>query len=39
VYEGAPTSVTAFFAITPKIAIIALMLRLTIYTFYDLIEA
>jgi proton-translocating NADH-quinone oxidoreductase chain N len=39
VYEGAPTSVTAFFSITPKIAILALLLRLCMYTFYDLIEA
>lgn len=38
VYEGAPTSVTAFFAITPKIAILALLLRLCLYTFYDFIE-
>lgn len=29
VYEGAPTSVTAFFAIVPKIAGIALLLRVT----------
>jgi NADH-quinone oxidoreductase subunit N len=35
VYEGAPTSVTAFFAITPKIAILALLLRLCLYTFFD----
>lgn len=39
VYEGAPTTVTAFFAITPKIAIIALLLRLCMYTFYDLIDS
>ena len=38
VYEGAPTSVTAFFAITPKVAILSLILRLCYYTFYDLIE-
>lgn len=38
VYEGAPTSVTAFFAITPKIAILGLFLRLFFYTFYDLID-
>ncbi len=38
VYEGAPTSVTAFFAITPKIAILSLLLRLCLYTFYDLID-
>jgi NADH-quinone oxidoreductase subunit N len=39
VYEGAPTSVTAFFAITPKIAILALFLRLCYYTFWDLIAS
>lgn len=39
VYEGAPTSVTAFFSITPKIAILALLLRLCMYTFYDFIES
>lgn len=39
VYEGAPTSVTAFFAITPKIAILALLLRLCLHTFYDLIAS
>ena len=39
VYEGAPTTVTAFFSITPKIAILALLLRLCMYTFYDLIDS
>lgn len=39
VYEGAPTSVTAFFSITPKIAVLALLLRLCMYTFYDLIDS
>lgn len=39
VYEGAPTAVTAFFAIAPKIAIPSLPLRPCLYTFYDLIEA
>lgn len=38
VYEGSPTSVTAFFAITPKIAILGLFLRLVFYTFYELID-
>ena len=38
VYHGAPTSVTAFFSITPKIAIFALLLRLCLFTFYDSIE-
>jgi len=39
VYEGSPTSVTAFFAIVPKISLLALFLRLYLYTFYDLIES
>jgi proton-translocating NADH-quinone oxidoreductase chain N len=38
VYEGSPTSVTAFFAIVPKISLLALFLRLYLYSFYDLIE-
>lgn len=38
-YEGAPTHVTAFFALTPKIAIFALLLRFSLYTCYDLIES
>lgn len=36
VYEGAPTSVTAFFSITPKAAILALFIRLFFESFYDL---
>jgi proton-translocating NADH-quinone oxidoreductase chain N len=36
VYEGAPTSVTAFFAIVPKIAILGMFLRLLLFSFYDL---
>ncbi len=36
VYEGAPTPVTAFFAITPKIAIFGLFVRLFESSFYDL---
>nr|YP_009531812.1 NADH dehydrogenase subunit 2 [Leiosporoceros dussii]AXZ70964.1 NADH dehydrogenase subunit 2 [Leiosporoceros dussii] len=35
VYEGSPTLVTAFFSIAPKIAILANMLRVFIYSFYD----
>jgi len=35
VYEGAPTSVTAFFSITPKLAIMAVFLRLFLVGFYD----
>jgi proton-translocating NADH-quinone oxidoreductase chain N len=37
VYEGAPTSVTAFFAIVPKIAILSLVVRLFSYVFYGLL--
>lgn len=36
VYQGAPTAVTALFAITPKISIIILILRLYLTTFYGL---
>jgi len=32
VYEGAPTAVTAFFAVAPKIALFALFSRLFLYT-------
>jgi NADH-quinone oxidoreductase subunit N len=35
VYEGAPTSVTAFFALVPKIAILTMLLRLFYLPFYD----
>lgn len=35
VYEGAPTSVTAFFAITPKAAILAIFIRIFLESFYD----
>jgi NADH-quinone oxidoreductase subunit N len=38
VYEGAPTSVTAFFAIVPKIAILGLLIRFLSITLYDLID-
>ncbi len=39
VYEGAPTPVTAFFAIGPKIAAMALFLRVMIDPFGDMIES
>ena len=39
VYEGAPTPVTAFFAAAPKLAAIALFLRVLIGPFGDLTEA
>jgi len=35
VYEGSPTIVTAFFSVAPKIAILANMLRVFMYSFYD----
>ncbi len=37
VYEGAPTPVTAFFAVAPKIAAIALLVRVMIGPFGDLV--
>ena len=39
VYEGAPTTVSAFFAIVPKIAIFSLMLKLYVYSLYDFMES
>lgn len=38
VYEGAPTPVTAFFAVAPKIAAIALILRVMLGPFGELVE-
>ena len=37
VYEGAPTPVTAFFSVAPKIAAVALVLRVFVYPFGDLV--
>ncbi len=34
VYEGAPTSTTVFFAIVPKLALVAVFLRIFNYSFY-----
>jgi len=39
VYEGAPTPVTAFFAIAPKVAAMALFVRAMSVAFPDLVEA
>jgi proton-translocating NADH-quinone oxidoreductase chain N len=39
VYEGAPTVVSTFFAVVPKIALLALFLRLFLFSFYDLVNA
>lgn len=38
VYEGAPTSVTAFFAVAPKIAAMTLFIRLLMEPFGDLVD-
>lgn len=35
VYEGSPTSTTAFFALFPKIVILTLLIRLLFFTFHD----
>jgi NADH-quinone oxidoreductase subunit N len=39
VYEGAPTPITAFFAVGPKLAAMALFLRVMIGPFGDLFDA
>lgn len=39
VYEGSPTIVTAFFAVTPSISVLAVFLRLFLSTFYDFLDA
>jgi NADH-quinone oxidoreductase subunit N len=38
VYEGAPTPVTAFFAVAPKIAALALLIRVMVGPFGGLVE-
>ena len=38
VYEGAPTSVTSFFALIPKIAAITVFIRFIYVPFYNLID-
>jgi proton-translocating NADH-quinone oxidoreductase chain N len=38
VYEGAPTSITAFFSITPKAAILAVFVRIFMESFYDFMD-
>lgn len=37
VYEGSPTSITAFFAIVPKIAILGILVRLNYDVFFSLL--
>jgi len=36
VYEGAPTSVTAFFSIVPKVSIFGVFIKLFFFSFYEL---
>ena len=38
VYEGAPTPVTAFFSVAPKMAAMALFVRVMIYAFGELVD-
>ncbi len=38
VYEGAPTPATAFFSVAPKIAALALFIRVMIYAFGELVD-
>jgi len=38
VYEGAPTPVTAFFSVAPKIAALALLIRVMVGPFGELVE-
>jgi len=37
VYEGSPTSITAFFSIMPKLSILSLLYRFLIFSFHDFI--
>jgi len=39
VYEGAPTTVSTFFAVVPKVALLTLFLRIFLFSFYDLIDS
>lgn len=38
VYEGAPTSITAFFSIVPKLSVFAVLIRMIYTGFYELVE-
>ncbi|HTS79201.1 MAG TPA: NADH-quinone oxidoreductase subunit N, partial [Myxococcaceae bacterium] len=38
VYEGAPTPATAFFSVAPKVAALALFVRVMIYAFGELVD-
>nr|WCH57645.1 NADH dehydrogenase subunit 2 [Hypnea wynnei] len=37
VYEGSPTSITAFFSIMPKLPILSLLYRFLVFSFHDFI--
>lgn len=37
VYEGSPTSITFFFTVMPKLAILSLLIRLLVFIFHDFI--
>ena len=39
VYEGAPTSITAFFSIVPKLSVFAVLIRMIYTGFYELVES
>ena len=39
VYEGAPATVSAFFSVTPKIGILAVVIKLVFYSFYELLDS
>nr|WCH58029.1 NADH dehydrogenase subunit 2 [Hypnea brasiliensis] len=38
VYEGSPTSVTAFFSIMPKLPVLSLVYRFLVFSFHDFIN-
>lgn len=38
VYEGSPTSITAFFSIVPKLAVLTLIYRILVFSFYDFLD-
>nr|WCH57933.1 NADH dehydrogenase subunit 2 [Hypnea nidifica] len=38
VYEGSPTSITAFFSIMPKLPVLSLIYRFLVFSFHDFID-
>nr|WCH57837.1 NADH dehydrogenase subunit 2 [Hypnea edeniana] len=38
VYEGSPTSITAFFSIMPKLPVLSLLYRFLVFSFHDFIH-